>query len=796
MNATPATSSHHTPTSLTGARWRPASIALIVLAWLLLHIGCLFSPGLLDDVDSVYIEIARQMLVRHDLVTPYIDGIRFFDKPPLMFWLAAGSMHLFGATDWAARLPLALLTLALFLATYALGLRLLANLSPTHTPDRAALYAALALATSIGPFLYTRFFIPDIAVTLWLTLSIHLFLIATDRASTAPLSSHPPQKSSSRPERSAVERPPYFAPAELNAATPTGVPGERSSLAGVERSGGTHLPASNPQNPSSRPKASQSEAAVERPLYFAPARIPIPPSKAQRLLETVISTEQREWRDPFGQKATSVSPPQEATHSPERQPTALLPMLGFAATLAASLLTKGFIGLVFPLGFALLYLALTRQLPLLRRLHLPAATALFLALALPWHLLIARRNPAIPLPAGLGLPATAGWAWFYLYNEHIARFLSRRIPHDYGQVPIPLFWLLAAVWLLPWVAFLPAALTERLRNLRHAASDPRSRQTTLALILWIALVLGFFTLSARQEYYSLPALPACAFLIGGLLARADRSQATAKTSPGTLTPQPTPSDSDSEDLRARHAALAWSRWLLLPLGTVLALACATFALIAPAVPPGTDIADLLHRSSDSYNLSLSHLSDLTPAAMGLFRRPLALCALAMLVIGPVCTLLRRSGRTFTANLTLAAAGSVLLLSIHAGLARFYPILGSKPLAESILLNQQQNQHQPDPDPGLILIDGELTSGSSLLFYTRQPAHLINGRINGPWFGSFWPDAPPIFDTDATLRQLWTSPRRLYLLTSTPATRLADLSRLAPTRILSTSGGKAILTNQP
>ena len=708
MNATIASPSFRSAAAapVPAARWRPTSIALIVLAWFTLHIGCLFSPGLLDDVDSIYIEIARQMLVRHDLVTPYIDGIRFFDKPPLMFWFAAGSMHLFGATDWAARLPLALITLALFLATYALGLRLLAGLSPTHAPDRGALYAALALATSIGPFLYTRFFIPDIAVTLWLTLSIHLLLVAIDRARTAALSSHPPH------------------------------------------------------SPSSRPKASQSEAAAERPPHFAPAQLPA------------------------------------ATKSP------LLPMLGFATTLAASLLTKGFIGLVFPLGFALLYLALTHQLRLLRRLHLPAAATLFLALALPWHLLIAYRNPAIPMPAGLGLPATAGWAWFYLYNEHIARFLSRRIPHDYGQVPIPLFWLLAAVWLIPWVAFLPGALTERLRDLRHAASDPRSRHSTLCLILWITLVLGFFTLSARQEYYSLPALPALALLIGGLLARADRHQASRVHGPFQAASSsdeisiPESRNSASEDRRASDSALAWSLWFLIPLGSLLAVACAFFAVTAHTAPPGTDIATLLNRSADSYNLSLSHLSDLTPTAMGLFRLPLALCAVAMLVIGPVCYLLRRSGRTFAANLTLAAAGALLLLSIHAGLALFYPILGSKSLAESILRNQNLDQQHAIVDPGLILIDGELTAGSSLLFYTRQPAHLVNGRINGPWFGSFWPDAPPIFETDATLRHLWASPRRLYLLTSTPATRLADLSRLAPTHILSTSGGKAILTNQP
>ena len=677
-----------TPPQLTSARWQPGSIALIVLSWLILHIGCLFSPGLLDDVDSVYIEIARQMLVRHDLVTPYIDGIRFFDKPPLMFWLAAGSMHLFGATDWAARLPLALITLALLLATYALGLRLFAAISPAHAPDRGALYATLALGTSIGPFLYTRFFIPDIAVTLWLTLAIHLFLIAADRA-------------------------------------------------------GNH-----------------AEVLT---------------SEASRTRRSVLSAEayRAQQRAPFPQKGTSSSYPQKsASFSPHR--SALLPGLAFAVTVAASLLTKGFIGLVFPLGFAILYLALTRQLPLLKHLHLPAATALFLALALPWHILAAIRNPAIPLPHGLGLPATGGWAWFYLYNEHIARFLSRRIPHDYGQVPVPLFLALAAVWLIPWVAFLPGAIASRVRDLRTQACDHRCHQTAVALPLWIALVLGFFTLSARQEYYSLPALPALALLIGGLLARADRNRS-------------------AEDRLARHSALAWSRWFLIPLASLLAAACAFFALTARPAPTGTDIATLLSHSTASYNLSLSHLADLTPTAMGLFRLPLALCAVAMLVIGPVCYALRRAGRTFAANLTLAAASTTLLLAIHAGLVQFYPTLGSKTLAESILLDQQRHS---SADLGLILIDGELTSGSTLLFYTRQPVHLVDGRVNGPWYGSFWPDTPPIFETDASLHHLWAGPARLYLLTYAADARLADLSRIAPTRILRASGGKAILTNQP
>src|SRR5580700_9920858 len=83
-------------------RWQPRSITILVLAWLILQVSGLFTPGLLDDVDSVYIEISREMLRRHDFVTPYVNGIRFFDKPPLMYWMASSSMAVFGKTDWAA----------------------------------------------------------------------------------------------------------------------------------------------------------------------------------------------------------------------------------------------------------------------------------------------------------------------------------------------------------------------------------------------------------------------------------------------------------------------------------------------------------------------------------------------------------------------------------------------------------------------------------------------------------------------------------------------------------------------
>lgn len=642
------------PTSSPAAlrRWSSSSLALIVVPWLILQFGGIFSPGLLDDVDSVYTEIAREMLQRHDFVTPFVDGIRFFDKPPLMYWMAAGSMHIFGPSDWAARLPLALGVLALLLAVYALGIRLFASVSPPDHPDRAGLYAALAMALSIGPYLYTRFFIPDLLIALWLTLSIHLFLIALDRARTTE-----------------------------------------------------------------------------------PARI---------------------------------------TGGP------LLPMLGFAAVLALDLLTKGLIGIVFPVAFAVLYLAITRELYLLRRLSLIPATLFFLAIAAPWHILAALRNPAISMPSGLGLPASAGWAWFYLYNEHIARFFGRRIPHDYGQVPVPIFWLLLILWLAPWAAFLPSAVKGAVQQLRaRLPLRTRLHEASLALLLWAGIVLGFFTISSRQEYYHLPALPALALLVGGLLAAADDFvPRRASTAFAAGAPQRT--------LRA-------SILFLVPAGSVLFLVCGYFAIAAPAPKPGVTLNQLLSSNPALYNLSLGHMFDLTGTAMGFFRWPLTVVSLCMLLLGPGSHLLRRSAtagnsaRSFAANLLIAASMTGVLLAAHEGYIRFNPILGSKDLALAI------NAAKAPGD--LIVIDGELTAGSSLLFYTQQPALLVNGRVNGPWFGSFWPDAPHIFLTDADLARLWTGPHRIFLLTYDPTTRTRELSASAPVTDLQDSGGKTLLSNR-
>ena len=609
------------------SRLQRRSVLVLVLVWCVLHLGCLFTPGLLDDVDSIYIEAAREMLQRHDYVTPYVDGIRFFDKPPLMYWLAAAGMKVFGPYDWAARLPLSLLVLGLFLAVYALGTRLFS--------ERGGFYAALAMATSLGPYLFTRFYIPDILNALWMTLGVHLFLVALDRM---------------RESRS--------------------------------------------------------------PRWAA-------------------------W--------------------------------GFAAVMALNLLTKGLIGVVFPIGFVVLYAVLTKQVHRLLRLPLASSFAIFAVLALPWHVMAALRNPAIAMPAGLGLPARAGWFWFYIVNEHFMRFRGLRIPHDYGQVPIPLFWVMFFLWLTPWVAFLPTAWTQYARMWRNRPlENSRRKQATLTVLLWSGLVLGFFTLSSRQEYYSLPALPALALMAGGVLAGAEHG-----------------------DPHLRRGVRITSTWVLMPLALLVAILCATLGIISPSAPVGTDVSQVLTSNPDQYNLALGHLHDLTTRAMGFFRAPLIGMALCMLGLGPVAWWLRRHGyrranRERAANAVVAVSMCGVLLCVHSGLARFYPIIGSKGLAVELARVVQ---------PGdAVMLDGELTSGSTLLFYTQHPLLLVNGRVNGPWFGSLWPDAPNMFPDEGALHRAWAGPQRVYLLTYEHA-RLADLQRVAPVRVFAASGGKMILTNR-
>ena len=128
-----------------------------------------------------------------------------------------------------------------------------------------------------------------------------------------------------------------------------------------------------------------------------------------------------------------------------------------------------------------------------------------------------------------------GWAWFYFINEQVYRYLNIRVPHDYDTVPLWLFLGLILIWLMPWSAFLPSAIASALPNRKRLSSftlTPPER-TDILLLVWAALPLLFFSLSTRQEYYVLPALPPMIFLTARLLAGAtDRVPQVSPLRPG------------------------------------------------------------------------------------------------------------------------------------------------------------------------------------------------------------------------------------------------------------------------
>src|SRR5436190_5950967 len=150
---------------------RSQIIVLLIAA--LIFLGCIISPpALMDDVDAVQAQIARNMVDSGDWVTARIDGIAYLEKPPLKYWLIALTYEIVGVHDWAARIPMAIAAVLLCWITAQFG--------AWAFGQKAGQYAGLCLATCVGLFLFTRVMIPDVLLTLAVTLALWGFLRALD----------------------------------------------------------------------------------------------------------------------------------------------------------------------------------------------------------------------------------------------------------------------------------------------------------------------------------------------------------------------------------------------------------------------------------------------------------------------------------------------------------------------------------------------------------------------------------------------------------------------------------------
>jgi 4-amino-4-deoxy-L-arabinose transferase-like glycosyltransferase len=142
-------------------------IVLVIVA-AIVFFGCIVSPpGLMDDVDAVHGQIARNMVQSGDWVIAHLNGVPYMEKAPLPYWLIAIFYLLMGVHDWVARIPTALSAVLLCFATARYGAWAFGR--------RAGFYAGLALATSVGLFLFTRILIPDVMLTLTVTVCFMAF---------------------------------------------------------------------------------------------------------------------------------------------------------------------------------------------------------------------------------------------------------------------------------------------------------------------------------------------------------------------------------------------------------------------------------------------------------------------------------------------------------------------------------------------------------------------------------------------------------------------------------------------
>jgi len=153
-------------------------LIVILFAAAIFLAGVLSPPSLMDDVDAAQAQVARTMLTSGDWVTGRLDGVIFLDKAPLKYWMTVICYKVFGVHDWAARLPGALAAILLAWVMVRFG-------RWAFSP-RTGFYAGLIVATCVGLFLFTRIVIPDVILTLSITLCLWSFLRALDETEAHP----------------------------------------------------------------------------------------------------------------------------------------------------------------------------------------------------------------------------------------------------------------------------------------------------------------------------------------------------------------------------------------------------------------------------------------------------------------------------------------------------------------------------------------------------------------------------------------------------------------------------------
>ena len=423
---------------------------------------------------------------------------------------------------------------------------------------------------------------------------------------------------------------------------------------------------------------------------------------------------------------------------------------GAAALTGLAMLTRGLVGVIFPVAVLFLFIVATRSWNRWRELRLFSSAAIFLLVAAPWHILASLRANS--------------FFWSYFINEHVKRALGTRYPPDYEAVPLWLWLGAHLVWFFPWSIFLPGVLVRipRPRTWKNLRAEEQAR---LLLVLWAGFILLFFSLTfgSRMEYYSFGAWPAIAMLLGISLAKAE--------------------EQGKRWLVRMQAALA-------VVGAALAGALIAMLWISAKVQVNGDISSLLKEHENNfYRVSMAHILDLTPQAFALLRLPSALAAAAFLFGLAAAWWLRRQWQDQAAAICLAITMAVFFFAANMALGVFGPYLSSGPVMTRVL--------PQITSADTLALYGEFDAMSGVAFYANRQLLLWNGRYNNLAAGSYYADAPHIFLSDPEFLALWQGPKRVFLFVPSED-RAAAAQRLpaAGAFLLAESGGKAVYANRP
>lgn len=386
--------------------------------------------------------------------------------------------------------------------------------------------------------------------------------------------------------------------------------------------------------------------------------------------------------------------------------------------MALATMTKGFMGIIFPLLAILGYIILRQEANLLKELQWLKGGLLFLVLVLPWHLLVELKTP--------------GFLKFYLLDVHFARFFHEGslAAGDVTSLSLLPFWGVTALWFSPWVVFLPLALGQRFPI--RLGNPNCEDKASLWLWLWAGSVLGFFSLSFyRMDNYGLPALPALSLILGQFWTGLGSKEGSSLT-----------------------------RWGM--------IVCSSFLALISIIPVIIGISGFSSDPSFHFPGMSKYLKEIIfddkVASLPLWDKLQYLFIIggAAIIIGVISlVIVTLGGRYYLTFAIIVLTMIPLYLCTHNASTLFEPFLSSKSIADII------NKDRKDGQRVSIVKEGRYEDIASLGFYTKHKIYLLGGRRDDLAFGSHYPDGREIFLEEQQFINLWKSSQHIYLITEAP-----------------------------